>query len=252
MGERSLSFETALQDLATLLHRLALIQIVPQALDDDDPDARELRELAALFTADELQLHYQIAAQARSEIGLAPDEYAGFTMALLRMLAFAPADAPPQARTAERAAPRAKAAESAPARPAAPPVRRAEAGSASWPQIIEDMKLAGAAKQLADRCELAKIEPGRVELRIAPGHDMLMKPAQDKLKAALREHFGTETHVTISVGAASGESPADIAARKRAEQQARAEQAIENDDFVRDLVGMGGRVSAIKPNGNGA
>ena len=47
MGSRSLSFEMALQDLATLLHRLALVQIVPDTVDADDPDAATIRELAA-------------------------------------------------------------------------------------------------------------------------------------------------------------------------------------------------------------
>ncbi len=95
MAERSLSFEMALQDLGTLLHRIALLQIVPQAVSEEDPDVAALRELAALFSAEELQLYYQIAVQARSEIGFAPDEYAGFTMALIRMLAFAPASETP-------------------------------------------------------------------------------------------------------------------------------------------------------------
>jgi DNA polymerase-3 subunit gamma/tau len=105
MAERSLSFESALQDLGTLLHRLALVQIVPQSVAEDDPDAPVLRELAGLFTAEELQLYYQIVVQGRSEIGLAPDEYAGFTMTLLRMLAFAPASAPQQDRKAPVTAP---------------------------------------------------------------------------------------------------------------------------------------------------
>ena len=257
MGERSLSFETALQDLGTLVHRLALVQIIPQALSGDDPDEPALRELAALFSAEELQLHYQIAAQARSEIGLAPDEYAGFTMALLRMLAFAPSTAEARPRPAEP--PRTRPAPPAPERavksrspdlvpqPAAQPPQ-----IGSWPQIVGELGLSGMAKQLAERCELAKMSPSRVELRIAPGNDTyLVKPAQDKLKAALRQHIGGDVHVSISVGPGNGDSPADIAARKRAEQQASAEKAIEDDDFVRDLVGMGGKVNAIKPNGNG-
>jgi DNA polymerase-3 subunit gamma/tau len=91
MQARSLSFENALQDLATLLHRLALVQQVPQAAAPDDPDHARLADLAQRFPAQDLQLYYQIAVQGRSDLWLAPDEYAGFTMALLRMLAFAPA-----------------------------------------------------------------------------------------------------------------------------------------------------------------
>jgi DNA polymerase-3 subunit gamma/tau len=61
MAERSLSFEMALQDLGTLVHRLALLQIVPQVAAADDPQAPLLNELAGLFTPEELQLHYQIS-----------------------------------------------------------------------------------------------------------------------------------------------------------------------------------------------
>ncbi|MBM3344327.1 MAG: DNA polymerase III subunit gamma/tau, partial [Betaproteobacteria bacterium] len=97
MAARSLSFEAALLDLGTLLHRLALAQQVPATLADDDPDRDTLLALSQQFGADELQLYYQIALQGRGDIGYAPDEYAGFTMTLLRMLAFAPG-APVRAR----------------------------------------------------------------------------------------------------------------------------------------------------------
>ena len=99
MAERSLSYNAALQDLGTLLHRIALAQTVPTALPDDLPEYDDIIRLAGLFDAEETQLYYQIAVHGRNELGLAPDEYAGFTMTLLRMLAFRPgeASAAPQA-----------------------------------------------------------------------------------------------------------------------------------------------------------
>jgi DNA polymerase III subunit gamma/tau len=90
MASRSLSYSAALQDLGTLLHRVALAQSVPAALADDLPEREEVIRLAALFDAEEVQLYYQIAVHGRNELGLAPDEYAGFSMTLLRMLAFRP------------------------------------------------------------------------------------------------------------------------------------------------------------------
>jgi DNA polymerase-3 subunit gamma/tau len=106
MAEHSLSFDGALQDIATLVHRLSLAQAVPETIGDDDPDRGTLNELAGLFAAEDLQLYYQIAIQGRSDLGLAPDEHAGFTMTLLRMLAFAPVEqgAGAQASVAPRAA----------------------------------------------------------------------------------------------------------------------------------------------------
>ncbi|MFC3108209.1 DNA polymerase III subunit gamma/tau [Undibacterium arcticum] len=93
MATRSLSYNVALQDLGTLLHRIALAQTVPAAVPDDLPEHADIMRLAAAFDPDEVQLYYQIAVHGRNELGLAPDEYAGFSMTLLRMLAFRPESA---------------------------------------------------------------------------------------------------------------------------------------------------------------
>jgi len=90
MATRSLSYNAALQDLATLLHQIALAQTVPAALAEDLPQREDIVRLASQFSAEEAQLFYQIVVHGRNELGLAPDEYAGFSMTLLRMLAFRP------------------------------------------------------------------------------------------------------------------------------------------------------------------
>ena len=90
MSLRSLSFSTALQDLASLFHRVAWAQFAPASVLDEWPEADDLRRFADALSAEQVQLFYQIATLGRSELGLAPDEYAGFTMTLLRMLAFEP------------------------------------------------------------------------------------------------------------------------------------------------------------------
>ncbi len=129
MATRSLSYNAALQDLGSLLHRIALAQTVPAALPEDLPERDDVLRLAALFDAEEIQLFYQIAVHGRNELGLAPDEYAGFSMTLLRMLAFRPgfglAEAKPIA-TATAAATR----PSAPAVTAAPAARLSAAPQA--------------------------------------------------------------------------------------------------------------------------
>jgi len=114
MATRSLSYNAALQDLGTLLHRIALAQTVPAALPDDLPEREHIIRLAAMFDAEEVQLFYQIAVHGRNELSLAPDEYAGFSMTLLRMLAFRPgvgaAEAKPLPQRSASAAPAAAAA----------------------------------------------------------------------------------------------------------------------------------------------
>ena len=90
MGERSMSFSLALQDLASLLQKIASAQVVPESVLDDWPEAAEIRRLASVFSKEEAQLFYQIAITSRPDLSLAPDEQTGFSMALLRMLAFRP------------------------------------------------------------------------------------------------------------------------------------------------------------------
>jgi DNA polymerase-3 subunit gamma/tau len=85
---RSLSLSQALSDLALALQRIALIQAVPGARSDDWPGVAALEALAVRFAPEEVQLDYDIAVRGRAEMPLAPDEYAGFTMTLMRMLAF--------------------------------------------------------------------------------------------------------------------------------------------------------------------
>lgn len=121
MASRSLSYNGALQDLGTLLHRVALAQSVPGAVPQDLPELADIMRLATLFDPQEVQLYYQIAVHGRNEIGLAPDEYAGFTMTLLRMLAFRPGQGGAEASAAPPAA----------APMAAPGARAAAAATAS-------------------------------------------------------------------------------------------------------------------------
>lgn len=104
MASRSLSYNGALQDLGTLLHRIALAQSVPGAVPQDLPELADIMRLAEAFEPQEVQLYYQIAVHGRNEIGLAPDEYAGFSMTLLRMLAFRPGQGGAEASAAPPAA----------------------------------------------------------------------------------------------------------------------------------------------------
>ncbi|MEO6625990.1 MAG: DNA polymerase III subunit gamma/tau [Burkholderiaceae bacterium] len=88
-----LNAASALEEMSAVLQRMAVLQAVPDAGDDTDPDAATLARLAGLLPPDETQLLYSMCLQGRAELGLAPDEYAGLTMVLLRLLAFKPGTA---------------------------------------------------------------------------------------------------------------------------------------------------------------
>jgi DNA polymerase-3 subunit gamma/tau len=159
MAARSLSYNGALQDMGTLLHRIALAQTVPAALPADLPEYADIVRLAAVFSAEEVQLQYQIVVHGRNELGLAPDEYAGFSMTLLRMLAFRPGNAsvdaapvqpvarPPAATRPPASAAPARAASPAPASAAA--VRASVAPVAATPVVPAVAATAAAAPAVA-------------------------------------------------------------------------------------------------------
>lgn len=90
MSARAIGFDSALAELAMLLQRLALIQTIPSALPNDDPERETLLRLSQALSGEQIQLYYQCAIHGKQDLPLAPDEYAGFVMTLLRMLAFAP------------------------------------------------------------------------------------------------------------------------------------------------------------------
>ena len=98
---QGVSAAATLEDMAMLLQRMAVMQMVPSmAQDGDDPDTQGLADLAQAMPAEETQLLYSLCLHGRTELGLAPDEYAALTMVLLRLLAFKP-----QAGSAEKKSP---------------------------------------------------------------------------------------------------------------------------------------------------
>ncbi len=87
---QGLSAASTLEEMVTLLQRMAVAQITGVGTDDTDPQAAEVARLAQAMPPDETQLLYSLCLHGRAELGLAPDEYAALNMVLLRLLAFKP------------------------------------------------------------------------------------------------------------------------------------------------------------------
>jgi DNA polymerase-3 subunit gamma/tau len=133
---QGLSAAATLEEMSMVLQRMAVAQVVPDAVDDADPQAAETARLASLMPADETQLLYSLCLHGRAELGLAPDEYAALTMVLLRLLAFKPqgAGAGAEKKTLNTPEPVARAGQEAPARAvAAPPAVRAPQAAVAAP-----------------------------------------------------------------------------------------------------------------------
>ena len=274
MESRSVSFDAALQDLASLLHRIALAQIARPAIAEDIPEREHLLELAKTFAAEDIQLFYQIAIHGRGDLGRAPDEYAGFTMTLMRMLAFMPEEFP-QTRSPSTPAPAAainaggsaadrgrgtretdgqvkpaspSATSLGTAKPAAtsasvetPAAAKPDADtsllSSDWIAIVPELKLSGLARMLAQHSEVKHVTSNEIEFCVPETQKHLLdKDYQARVQAALRAHVGKPVRVKFSVGMVTGMTPAELENRAKQERQSQAITAVESDPFVRELV----------------
>ena len=242
-------FGGVLDDLAALLHRVQLRQLVPGFRGDNVTVDAMLDGLAARLAPEDVQLCYQLAVSGRRDLALAPDEITGFEMALLRMLAFRPlpeavrSEASPVHDAARNAAKTAPARTASPAPEAAPAATHAPAAlkpsdPLDWEALIERAGLRGALGQLARHAVLRSRE-GDVLVLALPAQDLQLvgepftSQLEEKLGAAMG---GARVRVRfVAADAEAAASPAARAARVRSDGQAVAAAAIDDDPLVQTL-----------------
>jgi DNA polymerase-3 subunit gamma/tau len=247
VAARSLSYDSALEEIAAILHRIALAQA--GAGSSDDTDADRVAAIAQKIDAQRLQVLYQIAILARRDLPLAPDEYAGFTMALLRMVSFAGSVGQRPAAKAKPAVASTAAITSSPPSASASPLPKAPFDG-DWPAFAARENLTGMAGIVARSSELVSFANNRLELVVPEAHRVYAdKPYTDKLQAELARIF-PGIRVTVRVGETTGTSVAATRTREDEQRRETAAEAIEADPFVRELVrDFGAEVvaSSIKP-----
>ncbi|HKJ94752.1 MAG TPA: DNA polymerase III subunit gamma/tau [Gammaproteobacteria bacterium] len=265
MAELAPDFGDALAEVLAVLHQLALVQTVPNALPENQADGERLQALAQRMSPQECQLFYQIALAGRRDLGLAPDPRTGFEMTLLRMLAFRPAGSEAASEGGASASPAAGSRRTETVASEAPTESRAgaEADSTSvreaptadretdWMPVVAALPLSGMARALAEHCDWGGREDGVVRLRIDEGHRHLINPSmQERVRQALCDYFGEDLRLNIEVGTVAGETPAAASRRAADERQQAAEQAIETDPNVaafREAFGARVIANSVRP-----
>ncbi len=256
MAELTPDFSSILQQLLHVLHRLALVQQVPAMAESDD-DADILRELSPLFSAEELQLYYQIALMGQKDLSLSPDPKSGFEMVLLRMLAFNPqknsvsvqkvtpaiaqkaysamVQAPvsrPEAGTDE-----AGNLQSKPAAPSAADVQTMPPrDQQSWHEIVATMKVVGLTRELANNCILEGVDEQQCRLILDPRQAQIRSPrSEEKLQAAVQTYYGRPLKLVIKTEAVVADTPAVQIQKDKINRQQEAVDAIDNDENIQAL-----------------
>jgi DNA polymerase-3 subunit gamma/tau len=213
MAEHAPDFEGSLDELISMLHRVAVAQAVPDAIDNSWGDAERIAAIAAALTAEDTQLFYQVALNGKRDMTFAADPRSGFEMILLRMVAFRPAavidgncelaELPPASGASEtvarevdagvkkpRKAPSAEApapkADSPAAACVAVPVAEPEADVApamsaanetlapdTWHAVLERLGLGGIVYNIASNTELRSADGGQLLFVLDPANASL-------------------------------------------------------------------------------
>ncbi len=328
LAEQGPDWGGVLAEILNVLHRVAIAQALPEAIDNGQGDRERVLALAQALPAEDVQFYYQMGLIGRRDLPLAPDPRSGFEMVLLRMLAFRPADADGAPRTplkdlgiskattdpanspvagaaspAPEPEPEPEPEPVAPLAPSVPPAVAVEAVvetvlealpaalpvapdeqdeqddepppaddyyevdmdtlayldaapepdvvvveeplpaakpatglAAEWLELFPRLGLGGLTASIAANCTLVAADGDHWHLHLDPGQSALFNATQQRrLNDALNQHLGRTLKLEVTLQKPEQETPAQAAARRRAERQRAAEASIDADPLVRQL-----------------
>ncbi len=247
-------FSDVLQQILQVLHRIALVQQIPNAIDHDF-DVEMIAALAAKLTPEDVQLYYQIGLVGQRDLDLAPDPRSGFEMVMLRMLTFRPvgtASAPakpvqvrqpinkPQAQPASNQAQPVHhtAVTTQPAIVAETTAQETvvQQHDSNWAEMVAAMKINGLTRELAHNCVLENIDDSVCTLILDPGHKQLRSArTEENLQKALQAYRKSPLKLVITTEKTTVATPAVQLTKAREDKQQAAVDAINADENVQAL-----------------
>jgi len=247
-------FSDVLQQILQVLHRIALLQQIPNAIDHDF-DVEMIAALAAKLTPEDVQLYYQIGLVGQRDLDLAPDPRSGFEMVMLRMLTFRPVGTasapakPVQVRQPINPPP------AQPASNQAQPVHHTavttqpaivaettaqetvvQQHDSNWAEMVAAMKINGLTRELAHNCVLENIDDSVCTLILDPGHKQLRSArTEENLQKALQAYRKSPLKLVITTEKTTVATPAVQLTKAREDKQQAAVDAINADENVQAL-----------------
>ncbi|MSR12083.1 MAG: DNA polymerase III subunit gamma/tau [Gammaproteobacteria bacterium] len=276
LAEHTPDYLHTLDGLLSALHRVALMQVVPDAIDNSLGDKVQLQSLSLTLTPEDVQLFYQMGIKGRDDLRLAADARSAFEMLLLRMMVFSPnyVVLDQRAQTGASAAvvaevekkktrPALETATSKPVQPKASSSGLANndvaltpavgipktANHASnppplsalthqvWLELFKTMNIGGITGNVLANSELVSVAGSTVSLVLDQTQSAVFSTELvPKLEQALSAFFKSEISVQISCGAVSAETPAMRSQRLQQERHIEMVNEFESDENVQELV----------------
>jgi len=169
------------------------------------------------YSADLIQLYYQICIMGKKDLPFAPDPKAGFTMTMLRMAAFTPASSNISVSNT--------------------PQKPVNTTSNSWQEVVSQLKITGVTQLLAQNCTVVKQTPEQLDLVLDEAQSAFLTPsARDRLIQALKDFYPPPCQITVTVGKSSSETPYQQSVREHSEKVKAAEKTLFADKNVQTLM----------------
>lgn len=255
IAEQAWDYESVLAALLKWLHKIALTQIIPNAISTTDMHHQPLKDLAEKINKEDVQLYYQIALLGQRDLPLSPNPRIGFEMTLLRMHAFRPVSSsdgeptktpdiqsatvsdkkqhkitePPQ--TKNSATPKQQNIETQQTIASQTPELE------NWERLIQNLNLSARDRTFAQHCIINKKTNDSLLLHLDPKQAPLLNPAQqERLSEALQNHFNKPIKLTISIGNSGLQTPAMVAAENLKKQQSVLFDSLQKDSNVQNIL----------------
>ena len=254
MAEQTPDFNHTLDSLLSILHRIAMLQVLPEAIDNSFGDRQQIQRLASRFTAADIQLYYQIGLKGREDLGMAAEMRAAFEMLIIRMLVFSPDYVPQQAVSQSNPADTEDRVASHESENAAPVSEKKkcklvpDGGSPDvgnslpmdheqWLRGYPAITVNGIAANILANSELKKVTDDSLYFVLDQSQSAVYgDEILPKLGQILSEFFGRELAVHIEVDSTEKETPAESAQRLKQERHSEMVSEFERDANVQELL----------------
>lgn len=225
LAEDTPDYSHTLDALLATLHRIALAQVLPDAIDNSHGDRDTITELAGKFSAEDIQLYYQLGTQNRELLRQSADVRGAFEMLLLRMMVFSP-NFVPLAAASEQAV-----------KEVVSVKKKTSLNPSQWPQIYSQLNINGIPANVLANCTLQDFDDSCVRLILDRSQAAVYnKELLPRIEKAFSEYFEHEVVVNIEPGDPVSETPAQLSQRLSSEQREAMIRSFQQDQNVQEVL----------------
>ena len=235
LAECSPDFNQVLEDLLSMLHQINIAQVI------DSKAPEPIQQMAKRFSAEDIQLYYQIGLIGRRDLSLAPNPHQGFEMALLRMLAFHPivTEKKTSPETAKMVTTQHNPSPLLQEKYNSSESLHQEINIQNWAAILPKLELSGMTLALASHCTITNTADNKIELALAAKHESLLnKKLLERIEQALCRYLNKTIKLEIKTAATDILTPSKQQQEEQTKQHANATRTIQSDTHVQKIMDL--------------